>query len=370
MKELGQVANLDRVASPALLVWPDRVQTNIDRMIELAGDPARLRPHVKTHKMDAVVRMHLASGIERFKAATIAELELCLAAGAREVLLAYPLVGPNRARLVQLATRYPEATVQFLADNAEVVTSMDRRCEEAGIELGVFLDFDCGMQRTGTDSIAESLRLAAAVHESGSLCFSGVHAYDGHVRVASVEERERIWDAAMDSVRRLVKALQESGLRVEAVVGGGSPTFGLHAAKQGWQCSPGTTVFWDGGYGAAFPDLPFESAAAILTRVISKPGNNRLCLDLGHKAIASEGPLENRVRLLGLEGAKPVQHSEEHLVVEVEDASLFELGHCVLGIPHHICPTVALHQEAFLVRGGEATGERWEVTARNRRITV
>ena len=76
MKELGQVANLDRVPSPALLVWPDRVQANIDRMIELAGDPIRLRPHVKTHKMDAVVRMHLASGIEMFKAATIAELEL------------------------------------------------------------------------------------------------------------------------------------------------------------------------------------------------------------------------------------------------------------------------------------------------------
>ena len=184
MKELGQVANLDRVPSPALLVWPDRVQANIDRMIELAGDPIRLRPHVKTHKMDAVVRMHLASGIEMFKAATIAELELCLAAGAREVLLAYPLVGPNRERLVQLATRYGDATVQVLADNVEVVTSLDRRCEEAGIELGVFLDFDCGMQRTGTDSIAESLRLAAAVRESGSLRFSGVHAYDGHVSVA------------------------------------------------------------------------------------------------------------------------------------------------------------------------------------------
>ena len=184
-----------------------------------------------------------ASGIEMFKAATIAELELCLAAGAREVLLAYPLVGPNRGRLVQLATRYGDATVQFLADNEEVVTSLDRQCEEAGIELGVFLDFDCGMQRTGIDSIAESLSLAAAVHESGSLRFSGVHAYDGHVRVASVEERELIWDAAMDSVRRLVKALQESGLKVDAVVGGGSPTFGLHAAKQGWQCSPGTTGF-------------------------------------------------------------------------------------------------------------------------------
>ena len=34
---------------------------------------ARLRPHVKTHKMPDVIRMQLDSGITKFKAATLAE---------------------------------------------------------------------------------------------------------------------------------------------------------------------------------------------------------------------------------------------------------------------------------------------------------
>lgn len=370
MNELSHVAGLDSVPSPALLVWPDRVQANIDRMIELAGDSARLRPHVKTHKMDAVVRLHLDSGIQRFKVATIAELELCLAAGARDVLMAYPLVGPNQKRFVQLAAKYSEAAVQFISESAEIVDALSTLAENAGVELGVFVDFDCGMHRTGTSSIEDSLQLARTIEARRALRFSGVHAYDGHVRAASVAERETIWSAAMESVNQLVMSLESAGVSVDAVVGGGSPTFGFHAAKRGWQCSPGTTVFWDGGYGAAFPDLPFETAAAVLTRVISKPGSNRLCLDLGHKAIASEGPLEKRVRLLGLEEAIFQQHSEEHLVVEVADPDRFQIGDSFIGIPNHICPTVALHQEAYLVRDGRVSGETWEVTARNRRLTV
>ena len=79
-------ADLGSVPSPSLLVWPDRVQANIARMVALCGGPERLRPHVKTHKMDAVVRLQLEAGIERFKASTIAEVEMCLAAGVEDVL--------------------------------------------------------------------------------------------------------------------------------------------------------------------------------------------------------------------------------------------------------------------------------------------
>ncbi len=174
----------------------------------------------------------------------------------------------------------------------------------------------------------------------------------------------------MEGVLELRETLDQEGLTVKTVVGGGSPTFGFHAARRGWQCSPGTTLFWDGGYGSQFPDLPFEPAALVLTRVISKPGTSYLCLDLGHKAIAAENPIEKRVELIGLEGSTPVGQSEEHLVVEVDEPDRFKVGDAFLGLPWHICPTVALHQEAIVIRDGEATGETWPVTARNRRITV
>jgi D-serine deaminase-like pyridoxal phosphate-dependent protein len=134
------------------------------------------------------------------------------------------------------------------------------------------------------------------------------------------------------------------------------------------ECSPGTTVFWDFGYTTMLPDLDFLPAVLVLTRVVSKPGTSRLCLDLGHKAVASEVP-PPRVQLLGLPEAKAVGHSEEHLVVETDRAGEFSVGSHFYGMPWHVCPTVALHAEAVVVRGGRAD-ERWQVVGRARAITI
>ena len=92
----ARVENIAEVASPALLVYPDRIEANIARMLQwVDGDASRLRPHVKTHKMLPVVQMQLDAGMTRFKAATIAEAELCGRAGAPDVLLAYQPVGSH-----------------------------------------------------------------------------------------------------------------------------------------------------------------------------------------------------------------------------------------------------------------------------------
>jgi D-serine deaminase-like pyridoxal phosphate-dependent protein len=127
-------------------------------------------------------------------------------------------------------------------------------------------------------------------------------------------------------------------------------------------------VLWDAGYARLLPDMNYEFAALVLTRVVSKPGTRRLCLDLGHKAIASEGP-HPRVIFPKLEDAAAVSHSEEHLVLETDRAGEFRVGDCLYGIPWHICPTVALHDEAIVVRDGRAT-ETWKVLARARRLTI
>ena len=113
--------------------------------------------------------------------------------------------------------------------------------------------------------------------------------------------------------------------------------------------------------------MDFLPAVLVLTRVISKPGANLLCLDLGHKAMASEGP-HPRVQLLGLP-TRAVGHSEEHLILETDRAAEYPVGSCFYGIPWHVCPTVALHQEAVVIRNGRAD-ERWQVVGRARRITI
>jgi D-serine deaminase-like pyridoxal phosphate-dependent protein len=134
------------------------------------------------------------------------------------------------------------------------------------------------------------------------------------------------------------------------------------------ECSPGTCVFWDAGYLRKLPDQDFQPAALVLTRVVSKPGTSRLCLDLGHKAIASEMP-HPRMVFLNLPEATAVAHNEEHLVVETSEAARFAVGDHLYALPWHICPTVALHSSATVIERGRATA-CWPVSARDRAVGV
>ena len=103
----------------------------------------------------------------------------------------------------------------------------------------------------------------------------------------------------------------------------------------------------------------------LLTRVISRPRPGRLCLDLGHKAVAAD-PTGARVTILDVPEATLGGQSEEHQVVDLADSTAYPLGAHFLAIPTHVCPTVALHQKAYVIRDGKLVDE-WEVTARNRR---
>ena len=127
-------------------------------------------------------------------------------------------------------------------------------------------------------------------------------------------------------------------------------------------------MLWDFGYGDKFDDLPFQHAAVLLARVVSKPTPDRLCLDLGHKSVAAENP-HPRVRFIELPDAVAVMQSEEHLVLETPRAAEFVVGQTLHGIPRHICPTVALHAEALIVEGSRVV-ETWPILARARRLTV
>ena len=362
------VSNAADVPSPALLVYPDRVEENIRRMIRTAGGVGRLRPHVKTNKLPEVVQMHLDQGITKFKCATIAEAEMLAACGAADVLLAYQPVGPNIARLVRLIETFRDTRFAALVDDERVIRALSDAARDGSVTIRLYLDLDCGMQRTGIapgPRAAELYRLLATLPR---LEAGGLHAYDGHIRDSDIGARTRAANEAFAPVMSLRRELLQGGYPVPAVVAGGTPTFPVHARRADVECSPGTLVFWDWGYGTTLPDMDFLPALLVMTRVISKPGPNRLCLDLGHKAVASEMP-PPRVQLLGLPEIKAVGHSEEHLVLETPRAAEFPVGTYFYGMPWHVCPTVALHDEAVVVRDGCAR-ERWQVKGRVRRITI
>src|SRR5436190_6652517 len=365
---LYPLVNQPEVTSPCLLLYPDRVRENSRRMILIAGGVERLRPHMKTHKMPEVIRMQVEQGITRFKCATIAEAEMTAAAGAEDVLLGYQPVGPNVDRFVELVARFPSVRFSCTADNRASVGDLSDAAARSSIRVEVLVDLDVGQHRTGIAPDTHAFDLYRLIAALPALAPGGLHAYDGHVHDSDVTERTAACEAAFAPVEILRRRLEREGLPVPRVVAGGTPTFPMHARRGDVECSPGTCVFWDAGYGKKLPDLDFLPAALVFTRVVSKPTPDRICLDLGHKAIGSEMP-HPRVVFLNLSEAHVVAHNEEHLVLETAEADAFKRGDCLYGIPWHICPTVALHSEAVVVEGGAAT-QRWKIVGRERRLTI
>lgn len=359
--------NIEELDSPALVVYPERVQENIRLLKGMVQDVAWLRPHVKTHKMAQVVQQLLAEGICQFKCATIAEAEMLAMAGARDVLLAYQPVGPKVGRLLRLQQAYPQVHYACLVDNLASARQLATAFAAAGLSLPVYLDLNVGMNRTGICPGPAALELYRACDQLEGLQPVGLHAYDGHLRDTDFQVRQQKCDAAFAAVTELAAAITQAGLPEPVLVAGGTPTFPVHARRKGVVCSPGTFIFWDWTYHTALPEQPFVFAALVVTRVISKLDEETLCLDLGHKSIAAENPFP-RVIFLNAPDARPVAQSEEHLVVKVDPQHQYQVGEVFYGVPVHICPTCALYEKAFVARQGRVA-ETWPVAARNRYIS-
>ncbi|MGI9474947.1 MAG: alanine racemase, partial [Rubripirellula sp.] len=243
--EWQEIEGLADVASPGLLVDVDRMSLNLNSMVGMVdGETSRLRPHVKTHKMPIVTRMQVERGITKFKAATIAEAAMVAENGGQDILLAYQPVGPNLERLLQLATDHPNVSFATVVDDIQIANDLARLSGDQGHTLRLFIDVDCGMHRTGIplgDALAE---LRTVIESHDSLDFAGLHVYDGHLHQSSLSER-RLAASEIIAAIQSYDALNPS----PTIIGGGSPTFASWAKETNFECSPGTTIFWDLGYG-------------------------------------------------------------------------------------------------------------------------
>lgn len=365
------IANPDDVLSPGLVVFEEILRENLSRMIAIAGDVGRLRPHCKTHKMIDITRIEVGLGVVKHKCATFAEAEMLALGGARDVFLAYNLVGPNIERAVRYRQRFPEVSFSAAADHPEPVDALNDAMARAGEHMHVFVDIDSGLRRTGLPPGDAACNLYAKIAESCHLSPAGLHLYDGQNHQSDLAERQRAVDRCWDSVSTLRDRLESSSLAVPAIVAGGTGSFPVYAGKDdpALELSPGTCVLHDDRYTREFPDMEFVAAALVLTRVVSRPSHDLVTFDLGHKACAADPPAGDRLYFPAIPDAKEVLQNEEHLVIRTERASSYRPGDVELAVPTHICPTSALHSHAWVVGGGRAR-ERWEVTARDRTLTL
>lgn len=365
-KHIYTIEDSEDMLTPCLVYYKDIIRENTTKAIALAGGSRRLWPHVKSHKSPDMVKLQMEYGIEQFKAATIAEAEMAAEAGARRVILAFPLIGPNIGRYLAMAAHDTRTEFFAVGDDYEQLSLLSRSAEEADMTVQVLLDVNMGMNRTGiVIGRAEELYRRAAT--LSGLRLRGLHCYDGNHNNPDITLRDAQVIECDNEVAAICARLAEDGLYCDIVVAGGTPAFPCHAKDTDWYLSPGTAFLTDAGYYQNLPDLEFIPGAALLTRVISHPDKGLFTLDLGYKGIAAD-PTAQRGYIVGMEKAKPVLHSEEHWVFEVEaDQELPAIGTLLYVIPTHICPTSALYPSATVVEQGVVTGE-WEIAARNRKI--
>ena len=363
------VSSIEDVLTPALLIYPDIAASNIDRTLELlSGDADRWRVHIKTAKLAHTLRMLVERGIRNFKCATTLELLVACQSGAGDVLFAYPAMGANARRVREIAQQFPEVHISVLAENEEQV----RQWRASGV--GIFLDINPGMNRTGIEQTHSEkvIALARAIGGVG-LEFRGLHYYDGQYGGLAERERTEAAQRGYDNLLNLVSDLERSGIGVPEVITAGTPTLPSSLSYEGFRgrgfihrVSPGTVVYCDATSLEQLPtEYGYRPAVLVLTRVVSRPHGGIVTCDAGHKAVSADAGVPTCV-VVGHPELKPLSPSEEHLPLALaEGATGPQVGEALYLLPRHVCPTVNNFDSALLVRNGEIESVE-KVSARGR----
>ena len=366
-KDWYQIKNLEVVDSPSIALYLDHLKYNIQEMLSLVkGDPKRLMPHIKTNKMPKVMELLLESGISNFKASTIAEAEIAAEAGADSVLIAHQLVGPKVDRFLDLTAHFPATQFSTIIDNVDSAQLLNAKALQKSMTAFIYIDINNGMDRSGI-KVGEGLdNLLAFVEGCEALQLQGFHVYDGHIRDSDFSVRNDKIEAGLEKVTAYFKGLKQNHPNIQMICGG-TPSFTSHLLQEDRVTSPGTCVLWDWGYGEKLTEQRFKYAALLVTRVISKPTEGIVTVDMGHKSVAAENPIDKRIKFLNLDNYELLSQSEEHGVLKVANWDSVKVGDVFYGVPFHICPTINLHDEVSVIENGMKI-DAWEITARKRKL--
>lgn len=353
----------DDLATPATVVFPERLERNIAAMADKATSVgAALRPHAKTHKCRQIAARQLALGARGLTVATLREAEILTEPGGAagpypdDVFVAYPM-WPTDDLVRRLRDLCERATVRVGVDSADAAV---RLTPLAGL-LRVMIEVDCGLSRSGVQP--GEVRPIAQAAASAGLGVAGVFTFPGHGYrpgagpAAARDEREALAAAA--------GALEAAGFGEIERSGGSTPTAKLVRPGDVTELRPGVYVFNDAQQvelGTATLD---DVALAVTATVVSRPRPGCAVLDSGSKVLGADRPAWSSGfgLLADWPAARITGLWEHHAVVSVEAGDGPSLGEQVAVVPNHVCNAVNLVPELIVVSDG-AVVDRWPVAAR------
>jgi D-serine deaminase-like pyridoxal phosphate-dependent protein len=340
--------------TPVAVVDADRLERNLARwQDECDRLGVANRPHVKTHRCTEIARLQSALGAAGLTCQKLGEAEAMADAGLADLLVAYNILGA--AKLARLSALLERAAVTVTVDSEPLLDGLAGAAAGTGRELGVLVDCDTGLGRTGVRTPAAAAELATAVVRRPSLRFRGFLTHP-----SPPGAREFLEQAVAETSRR--------GLDTECVSAGGTPSM--------WSCErlrPTATEYRAGTY--AFHDRATVAAGAagaddlaltVHATVVSRPTPDRVLLDAGSKVLGSEQAADGTFGLvLEAPGSRVVRLDEEHAYVSLSHGETLELGARVRLVPNHACLVPNLFEELVVVRG-EHVVDCWPVDARGR----
>lgn len=359
MTEIG--LRKEELDTPALWVDLDRLERNIAAIAgDLAGSGVQWRPHTKGIKVPAIAHKMIAAGAIGVTCAKLGEAEVMAAAGIRDILVANQVVGPQK--VTRLAALQRAADVKSAVDCVENVDEIAAAARAVGVEVGLLVDVNTGMNRTGVEPGEPALALAKHVMATAGVRLRGLMTWEGHaLEHTDVNEKAAAIHHSIGLLLETAALCRHAGLPIEIVSGGGGGTYRVTGHIAGMtEVQAGGAIFCDQTYQSWGVDL--EPALFLHARVTSRPTSTRVICDTGFKS-ATRGFLTPQPVQFA---ASKVALSAEHGIITLPEPSATpKVGETFDLVVGYGDATVFLHDTLYGVRAGWVESV-WAVAGRGR----
>lgn len=357
----------ESIDTPAFLVYEDKVKFNVEEVVRVCGSADRVVPHAKTHKSSDVLKLQMAGGLMAYKCATLREAEMLAENGVKEITISYPLLHPLKIeRFFSLKKQHPEIEMRLIAGTSEHLATYSEAAQANGVEVGIYMDLDTGMRRTGVQPGSDAGDFYAQIASTPSLNPLGVHVFDGHTLYKPDKaERQALVDQSIEYMHDAWDRAATRGIDVVDNLAGGSWSFHLYLGENNVRVSAGTWVYWD-SRNATIPELDFKIAAVVLGQVVDRdPEMDTVTTDVGSKSCAPDQPMDVRFKVAGHPNSVLSAQSEEHGVIKLNGESL-DVGEYILAEPGHACTTTVKYPHALVVNSAGDVVDKYNHDARDR----
>ena len=351
------------VPTPALLVDIAVVRENIAEMARrMETVPAALRPHAKIHKSPILGRMQVDAGAIGLTTATVWEASAMVEDGITDILIANQVVGPVKA--AELARIAGLGQVIVLVESAVNAEELARAAGSAGTEIGVLVELDVGLHRSGVRTLEDGVALAQRIEEMAGLRLRGPFGYEGHCMLEPDRElRTTKAQASNAMLIELADEMNSQGLSTEIVAAGGLGTWDITGANDRiTEIHAGSYIFMDAFHRKLVPG--FNPALTVLSTVISRT-DDMAVVDCGRKAIGIDRAVPE---LVGTNGEVRFEHGEhfiheEHTALMLGDEPDLGVGSTVRLMPGYAPTTVNLYDCYFVIEDG-TVADVWPIRGR------